>query len=285
MNKAYEIVTNKILELMEKGIIPWHKPWRLTAGMLPQNAISHKAYRGINPILLGLAGYSDPRWLTYNQAVSKGGYIRGGEEAMPITYSSVIEKETDELDDEGNTVIKKFWFLRYYSVFNVEQTADIEWESIDRDDRVFNPIAAADAIVTGMPNAPSITHNGNNRAFYKPATDSIHLPPMESFDDVNEYYSTTFHEMSHATGHESRLNRAGINDFDHFGSEQYGFEELVSEFSAAFLCNEAGIVNGTMTNSAGYIQSWANKFKNDPSLIVKAASFGNRASDYILTSA
>jgi antirestriction protein ArdC len=132
-----------------------------------------------------------------------------------------------------------------------------------------------------MPNPPRIGFDGHDKAFYRPVTDSIHLPDRNSFDSAGEYYSTLFHEMTHSTGHQSRLNRSTLTEVVPFGSETYSKEELVAEFGAAFLCAHAGIEN-TVSNSAAYINGWLKKLRSDPKLAILAASQGQKAADYIL---
>jgi antirestriction protein ArdC len=132
-----------------------------------------------------------------------------------------------------------------------------------------------------MPNPPRIGFDGHDKAFYRPVTDSIHLPDRNSFDSAGEYYSTLFHEMTHSTGHQSRLNRSTLTEVVPFGSETYSKEELVAEFGAAFLCAHAGIEN-TVNNSASYINGWLRKLRSDPKLAILAASQGQKAADYIL---
>ena len=147
--------------------------------------------------------------------------------------------------------------------------------------RMVEPIAAATAIVDAMPNPPRITHDGGNRAYYVPIRDSIHMPTMNSFHSAGEYHSTLFHELSHSTGHESRLNRNSLETPAPFGSDVYSREELVAEFGASFLSATAGIDN-TLANSASYIGGWSRALKADNRLVVSAASQGQKAADFIL---
>ena len=133
-----------------------------------------------------------------------------------------------------------------------------------------------------MPHKPPITHDGGDRAFYQPSTDEIHLPPRSAFDGPDEFYSTAFHELGHCTGHESRLDRHGMETgVAPFGSPTYSREELAAEFASAFLCHESGITN-TIENSAAYIKGWAKAIRSDKRLVVVAASQGEKAANYIL---
>ena len=118
-------------------------------------------------------------------------------------------------------------------------------------------------------------------SLYRPATDSIHLPKWSRFTSAEEYYCTLFHELVHATGHETRLSRKGIMEMDHFGSEKYSQEELVAEIGSAFLCGTTGIEKQTLENSTAYINGWLKKLQNDKRLIVIAAAQAQKATDYI----
>ena len=143
------------------------------------------------------------------------------------------------------------------------------------------PVAAAQAMVAGMPNPPRIAHDGGNRAYYVPRTDSVHMPPVGAFDGAEEYHSTLFHELAHSTGHTKRLNRDCLDTPAPFGSAVYSREELVAEFGAAFLCAQAGIDNA-LANSAAYIAGWSKALRSDKRLVVTVASQGQKAADYII---
>ena len=143
----------------------------------------------------------------------------------------------------------------------------------------------AEAIIEGMPNRPAILHNGGDRAFYRPSTDTISLPHRSAFAEEEEYYSTTFHELAHSTGHKDRVGRVGIENIDHFGSGQYGREELVAEMTAAFLGAHAGISPAVIANSAAYLGNWVKAIKEDTKMVVWAAGKAQAAADYILNQA
>jgi antirestriction protein ArdC len=278
-DKAYEVITARIIESLGKGIVPWRKPWGLPPGVRPRN-ISGRAYSGINTVILGMSPYQDSRWLTFRKAKELGGNIRKGEKATPIVFWKSLERDVQNERGEWDT--KAFFILKYFNVFNVEQTEGIPVK-VNPDVTAFDAIEAAEAIIAGMPNPPSIAHDGGDRAYYRPATDEIHLPPRQAFADSGEYYSTAFHELGHSTGHSSRLNRHELETgIAPFGSPTYSKEELAAEFTSAFLCNESGIEN-TIENSTAYIQGWSRKIKSDPRLVVVAASQGQKATDYILS--
>ncbi len=274
---VYEVITNAIVKKLEQGTIPWHMPWSSEG---PQNLISGKPYRGINVFLLGSLGYMSPYWLTFKQAQNLGGHVNKGEKGTPVvfwkTYSKMEQDETGKHEEVSRFV------LRYYRVFNIEQCT-LPPEEVPQEDpttKEFDPIPKAETVVEAMPNAPEITHQ-SQRACYSPLLDVVNMPRPESFDTPENYYSTLFHELTHSTGHESRLNRKGIPDPVRFGSHSYSKEELVAEMGSAFLSGHCGIEDRILDNSAAYINGWLGRLKNDPKLVVIAAAKAQKSSDYI----
>lgn len=268
--KVYEIVTDKIMAEMTKGKIPWKRPWK---SALPMNLKTKRQYNGVNLFLLSLNSYKSNYWLTYDQANSLGGHVKTGEKAHIVVFWKFL-KTTDKNNPELEKTIP---LLRYYNVFNVEQCEGITLP--EETNNPNNPIEECEKIVKEYEGCPSITNNPE-RAFYRPATDEISVPPIEKFQDSESYYSTLFHEMVHSTGHSSRLNR---DMGGHFGTLDYSFEELIAEMGASFLCGMAGISNDSnIENSAAYLQSWMQKFQKDPSMLIKAAGKASKATDWIL---
>ncbi len=280
---VYEIVTERLLEKLEQGTVPWHKPW--AAGGAPRNLISGKEYRGVNVFLLGCQGFTSPYWLTFKQARSLGGSVRKGERATPVVFWKWIERASED-PETGETETQKIPLVRYFSVFNVEQCDGISHARlvVEPDEpEPFNPIESAEAIVSGYPKPPAIAHDGRASAFYRPATDSIHMPTQETFDSEAAYYGTLFHEIGHSTGCEKRLARPGVTNRIRYGSHEYSLEELCAEMSAAVLLAEAGIDSeGLVDNSAAYISSWVKALRNDKKLVVFAGAQAQRAVDHIL---
>lgn len=278
MNKVYQLVTDKIIEKLEEGCVPWRKTWSSEA---PKNLVSGKEYRGINPFLLDSMGYASPYWLTFKQAKQLGGYVNKGERSTPVVFWKSWSNL--EQNDEGKLEETSRFVLRYYSCFNLEQCTlpPEEVPETDPTTRHFDPIPKAQSIVEAMPSAPEITHN-SQRACYSPILDIVNMPKPESFDAPAAYYSTLFHELTHSTGHESRLNREGITEANHFGSHDYSKEELTAEMGAAYLSGHCSLVDQTLDNSASYIAGWLKRLRNDPKLVVQAAGKAQRAADYIL---
>jgi antirestriction protein ArdC len=275
MQSVYDIITEEILKIMEKGVIPWQKPWSSKGSS--RNYVSGKPYRGINVLLLFCAGFNSPWWLTYNQAREKGGQVRKGEKGRRIIFWK-LQGKSEETEAE-ESVQRKIPLLRYYTVFNLQQVEGIEAPP-EPERVVLDPIAGAEAIVQAMPQPPAFSLG--DRAAYNPARDLIIMPDLQDFTGAEEYYSALFHELAHATGHQSRLQRKEITDIKDFGSDDYSKEELVAEMAASFLCGEAGILPATVQNSAAYLQCWAARFKEDRKMVVCAAAAAQRAADYIL---
>ena len=275
---VYEIVTNRIMELLEEGTVPWKKPWRSSEG--PRNLISKKPYRGINSFLLNCSPYESDYYLTYNQAVQKGGQVRKGERSTVVIFWKWINTVREDDEPSNESKIIKRPLLRYYRVFNLEQVDGIEPPKEPEIKNPFTPIETAEQIVSNMPLRPSIRYEGS-RAVYSPMLDAVTLPPKEAFTSSEEVYSTLFHELAHSTGHASRVGRKGVTEPTYFGSHDYSQEELVAELSASMLCGVAG-VETTIENSAAYIQGWLSVLKKDKKLLVLAAAQGQKAADYIL---
>jgi antirestriction protein ArdC len=268
---VYEIVTEQVIKQLESGVAPWRKPWRT---LPPANLVSKKPYRGINVFLLAFAGYGSQYWLTFNQANQLGGNVRKGEHGTKIVFWKCNTRETESAD--GEIEERKSAFLRYYTVFNLEQTDGLK--ALLRLPPAF-PIESAEEIVKGMPNPPAFEQD--SRPAYIPSRDTVTMPSRTAFETQAEYYSTLFHELTHSTGHAKRLGREGIEKIQPFGSEDYSKEELVAEMGSAMLCGVAGIEQATISNSAAYLRSWINRLKADSRLVVSAARAAQEAADYI----
>ena len=276
---VYEIITNRIMALLEEGTIPWQKPWKASGGA--KNLISKKPYRGINQFLLNCSPYSSPYWLTFNQARQKGGQVRKGEKSTLVVFWKWIERKKDDDQESGSSHPGIVPLLRNYNVFNLDQIDGITAPEEEQSINPFAPIEQAELLIQSMPNKPVIQYGGD-RACYSPTLDSIKLPEREVFKSPEEFYCTAFHELAHATGHSSRLNRRGITEPVHFGSHDYSQEELVAEFSASMLCGVAGIEQQTIENSAAYLQGWLKVLKGDKKMAIIAAGQAQKAADFIL---
>lgn len=269
---VYEDVTDRIIAQMEQGIIPWLKPW-IASGQ----AVSHvtgKPYSLLNQMLLGRPG----EYLTFKQVQEEGGKVRKGEKSSIVVFWKWIEQE-----DEETKETKKIPYLKYYSVFHVDQCEGLKTKYQQQMPEVANADQAADAIISGYcgREGVKIEHIEGDRAFYRPSTDSITLPHMAQFTATAEYYSTAFHELTHSTGHASRLDR--LTATAHFGNEDYSKEELIAEIGAAALVNHAGLETASsFRNSAAYVQNWLTVLQNDKRFIVSAAGKAEKAVNLIL---
>lgn len=275
---TYDIITNKIIEKMEQGQVPWRKPWKFQA---PRNLVSKRPYHGINFLLLTMSESDTPYWLTFKQAKELGGNIKKGEHGTPVIFWKLLEVPDDTPEQEAKNQVKAIPYLQYYTLFNFSQTEGIA-EPVDVQ-KATEPLAACEAIIQGFIDKPETIHTMEPRAYYLPKTDEVHMPGKISFINPQEYYSTLFHEYIHATGHEKRLNRHAQEhtNFD-FGSKDYSKEELVAELGSAFLSAEAGIDNSVLENNAAYLKSWLRELKADNKLIIYASARASKAVDYIL---
>jgi antirestriction protein ArdC len=272
--KIHEIVTNKIIEELEKGVIPWHKPWSGLGRCI--NYKSRKSYSFLNEMLLHKPG----EYLTFKQVEELGGKVLKGEKASIVTFWKILPVE--ERNDKGEVIKKKIPLLRYYNVFHLDQTEGIQSKVIEND-KEFNDIQCAETVTSDYFTKHKIDFMSvaGNRAYYSPAVDRVVMPLKKQFDSENEYYNVLFHETVHSTGHSSRLKR--ITDTSRFGDEEYSKEELVAEIGAATLMNTFGIDNSsTLKNSVAYIQSWLGALRNDKSLIISASSRAGKAVNMIL---
>jgi antirestriction protein ArdC len=280
----YAIVTDRIINLLEQGVVPWRRPWTSTG--LPRNLVSKKPYRGVNFFLLSASKYVSPFWLTMRQANELGGHVRKGEESTAVVFWKIddVKQSTEGLNNEETGKTRRRFLLRFYRVWNLEQ-CELPQVVLDKLPKIetheYDPIEAAERIIADMPNRPEIQYTGA-KAFYSSLTDRITLPPPELFTSAEEFYATALHETVHSSGSEKRLAREGICEAAPFGSPVYSKEELVAEFGAAFLCAEAGISNAVICNQAGYVAGWLKKLRDDRKLLIHAAAQAQRAADYIL---
>jgi antirestriction protein ArdC len=275
---VYEVITERITRMLEQGVAPWNRPWRGAANQ-PRNLMSGHEYRGINVFMLGCSGYTSPYWLTFNQANKVGAHIRKGERGTPVVFWKF---GTREVQDAGETVTKSSVLCRYYTVFNVAQ---VDGLAVPQDmlepSAPSNPIAECEQLLASYVGRPEVRH-GRNGAWYSPRFDVVDMPARELFISPEHYYSTLFHELTHSTGHSKRLDRATLVEAGRFGDANYSKEELVAEMGAAYMCGLAGIENKTIDESASYLQGWLRKLRNEPKLLISAASQAQKAVDYML---
>jgi len=278
----YSEVTSRILAELETGAAPWVKPWSASPGRNhPHNAASGRPYSGCNVVLLWMAaqqrGWTEPRYVTFKQALELGGNVRKGEHGTKVYFVKRLEVRDKDAgpDDDPRT----FAMMREYTVFNVAQceglpnriTAPSPKAPRNKDQRD----GVADEFLAAT---RADVREGNGEAYYVPSQDFISLPAFATFKNADNFYSTTFHELGHWTGHASRLDRSeGMRG--RFGDRAYAAEELVAELCAAFLCAEFDM-DGELRH-AGYIAHWIALLKQDSRAFFTACSKAQAAADHL----
>ena len=280
-NKVYEILTEQIIEALEEGHIPWEKPWN-GMNFVPKNMVSDKTYRGFNAMLTSFLsmrhGYKTNLWLSYKQVKDMGGEVKKGEKSCPIMYYKMLEKK-----DASGEVEDTFPLLRYYRVFNLDQTEGIEIpesdevELIDHTPKEVIDLKVMEYLVDG----PKLEEELGDRAYYDGIRDLVMLPELGQFKSIEEYYGTLFHELAHSTGHKTRLKRFGDGPV-FFGNTEYAKEELVAELSACFSLSHFGLTDRVIKNSKAYIKGWLKALKSNPKWIVEASSKAQKATEFVL---
>lgn len=292
---AYQMVTDRICAMLEKGLKPWAQPWN-SAKTCAWSGNDGRVYSLVNQMLLADPEkeyhtiqdvFDDVRgeWLTFNQVKERGGNVRKGEHGRKVVFFKVLDKPTGELDEEGKEKIDHIPFLNAYTVFHIRQCDGIEQKYHLDGDKLYNfeSDTTADQVAADYLKREGITYNQvkGDRAYYSPILDTVVTPLPEQFISAAEYYSTLFHELTHSTGHESRLNR--LKKDAAFGNEVYSTEELVAEIGAASLLATLGIeTSDTLNNSAAYIKSWLKALKNDKKMVVVASARAEKAIRMIL---
>ena len=271
----YAEVTSRIIAEMEKGVIPWKKPW-IASGQCVSHATG-KPYSLLNQMLLGKPG----EYVTFNQCQQAGGRIKKGAKSQMVVFWKWIEQEDEETSEK-----KEVPFLRYFNVFHIDQCEGLTAKYVqplpELSENLPETKVAEDVIYEYLNReGVKLAHEQGDRAFYRPSTDEVVLPIRKQFTSAAEYFSTAFHELVHSTGHKSRLDRLEKTAF--FGTEAYSKEELIAEIGAAALVNHSGLETAhTLKNSAAYIQNWLTVLKNDKRFIVSAAGAADKAVQMIL---
>jgi antirestriction protein ArdC/phage/plasmid primase-like uncharacterized protein len=283
----HEVVAEKLIEQLKAGTAPWQRPWEPGEpnAYLPMNPTTGKRYKGINAIHLMAQGRSDGRWMTYKQAAAVGAQVRKGEKGTPVQYWKFSE-EQNKVDESGRPVlnakgepVKETVQLErprvfFATVFNAEQIDGLP--PIQKKEQTWSAVERAEHILKAS--GASITHAPGDRAFYRPATDSIHLPDRGQFPTADNYYATALHELGHWTGHASRLDR----DLAHpFGSEGYAKEELRAEIASMIVGDELGIGHDPGQHAA-YVGSWIKALQDEPLEVFRAAADAEKIHDYVL---
>ncbi|MBX9776279.1 MAG: ssDNA-binding domain-containing protein [Xanthobacteraceae bacterium] len=282
----YEEITDKIIAELETGRVPWVQPWGTATAKaplaMPQNASTARQYSGVNILILWGSviehGFTGQSWLTFRQALSMGGHVRKGERGTTVVYADRFtpddeKKRAAETGEDAHAIP----FLKRFTVFNTDQCNDLPAEIATTVPpplpRLIEPRVEALIKATGID-----FRIGGNRAFYIPSEDYVQVPPPAAYFEPINWHRTALHELGHASGHHSRLNRDLSGSH---GSKKYAFEELIAELCAAFSCASLGIV--PTVRHADYIGSWLEVLREDNRAIVRAASQASKATDYLLS--
>ena len=274
MKDLYQEVTDKIIAQIEGGKIPWIKPWTNSGhGGMPYNAITGKEYRGINSMILFAPGPGEG-WLTYKQAQQVGAQVRKGEKGSMIVFFKPLKIEDKNAPADAADKSKTIPMLKYFTVFHASQVDNLPAKYQPKECAPISEKVRIEAAEKMLSQA-NVNHGGD-RAYYRPATDSIQLPNQDQFKSVDDYYATALHELTHWTGHASRCAREYGK---RFGDTAYAREELVAEMGAAFLCAKAGIAG--QLQHAAYLQSWLGVLKADKRAVLVAAGAAQKAVDFV----
>ena len=292
-NNIYIRVTAQFIEALENGAPPWVRPWTREnsyAGR-PVNAFTERKYSGINVTILWSSalsrGFTHDRWLTFRQASMVGGNVRKGQKGtVAVLYRDVemprkSAKYVLNTDANDESIVNSVKFIKGFTLFNVAQCDGLPPEIISGPQSKEKPPtwdAHQEAELLVSRSGASVYHEGES-ALYVPNQDYIRMPPLATFDSTAGYYSTLLHELTHWTGHESRLNRAGIASPEDIDSQGYAFEELIAEMGSAFLCSDLGIP-GELRHR-GYVLSWIKVLEHDPKAIFDASTLAWQAVSFL----
>jgi antirestriction protein ArdC len=290
----YQVVTDKVIELLEAGTVPWQRPWNQYG--LARNYSTGHVYTGINAFLLNFfPSFDVPFYLTYKQAQALGGQVRKGAKAETVYFFKTLYKDADGKNlkpaqvaqlQTSEKFVKSIPMPRTFHLFNIADIDGIEFDIPEISDNPNAPIERCDNFVTALQAVPEVFHKDLNRAFYAPVADEINMPPLPRFSCSPAYYKTLFHEITHSTGHTSRLSRPGITlpmEQRVPGSESHAHEELIAELGAVYLCNHAGISQQPLQeNAAAYIDSYLGHLKNDKRFLFQASSQAQKAVNFLL---
>ena len=270
----YQQLTDRIITELEKGTVPWKKPWSCTSGAISR--ATGRPYSVLNQLLLPQAG----EYVTFRQAIEEGHPVKKGEKASMVYFFKIIDAEDKETGEK-----KQIPLLKYYSVFHINQCPGMKPHFVSSAPihSDLQPDKRAEQILQEYIDRSGVIFKKqqSDRAYYSPVLDTIVVPEISQFTDISEYYSTAYHEAVHSTGHPSRLNR--ITDVANFGSESYSAEELTAELGASYLINAVGLESpSSFENSAAYIKGWLSKLKDDKRFIVSAAGKAEKAVRTIL---
>lgn len=278
--KQYQVVTDRIVAMLEAGTRPWVQDWAGTAGGRP---LRHDGtpYKGANVLNLWAAGmarnFQSRTWMTYKTAAGLNGQVRKGAKSECAFYVGAVTREVEKPD--GDTAEKTIPFLKSYCVFNTDEIDGLPAQYYAAPPVVqLDPSARIETADAFIVNTGAVIKHGGGRAFYRRGTDEIHMPEFATFGTAAGYYGTALHELAHWTGAPSRLDRTKGKVF---GDPDYAFEELVAELSAAYLCADLAISAEPREDHASYIAGWIRALKADNRHVFRAASYAEKAAGFM----
>lgn len=278
-------IAEKFINSLKENPEHWHRGWSV-AGLRPENCVSHTGYRGLNRFNLTYAahlrGSDDMRWATFKQIQQMGWRLNKGAKSEVVEFWQPYDKlahKTVSWDEYRCAEDKDNYSLlsRYYHVFNAKDISGIP--PLEKVHNEINQNEAVDKIINGM--NIKVFNDGRDRAYYSITNDTVHLPEKELFDNDYAYNSTLLHELSHATGAQTRLNRPQVGNME---SLEYAVEELVAEISACFTSSDIGLEyqGEHFDNHKAYVQSWISRIEDKPEVLFDAIKQAEQASDYLL---
>lgn len=285
--KARDELVKMYINSLEEGIIPWEKMWQTN---IPENGITGKKYRGINNLILSYValqrGYKDNRWCTYLQISKNKWKLKDAKgQGVCIEYAGMKNKKNNKVYtfEEYKRIINEFpekesefSIRRYnYTVFNADLI-----EGIEKNNDNVDKIISNDYISNIIKNIDVKYQEKGDEAYYNLIADEVVIPPSNTFKNTYAYYSTQLHEIAHATGHNTRLNRDMSGEFK---SEAYAKEELRAEISSSFLMQKLGLEYDErhLTNHKAYVKGWLEIIKDKPQELFLAISDANKIVSYI----
>lgn len=286
----FEEITGKVIASIEQGVTPWRQTWGFVEP--PQNYFSGHQYRGINAFLIYLYQYPSPYFATFNQIQKAGGRVKKGSKAHRLYFSKSLwydskgnqyqEADFEFLPPHIRADLRRVYYIKFDLVFNMADTDGIQLKPFSKTWNENDSFEEIDYFFENLTDKPSIEVKLSDSAFYHKGKDLLNLPLIQQFFSSSDFYATAFHELIHATGHEKRLNRATLKEFQKFGDESYSKEELIAELGACFLCNAFGIDNVDVSqNSASYLGGWLKVLKAEPKLLWEAAAEAQKAFDFL----
>lgn len=274
-------ITQQIIDAIEAGAPPWRKGW--SSPELHHNTRTGQAYKGVNQLLLGLTPYSDGRWLTFKQAEAMGVKIKKGSKGHRIVKMVEVDRSRAATEQDAEVLAEdkgKALVMKGYVVFNAEQIDGLPALPRSTMNQV-EPVAAVDAVIEGMKGTGLTVQYGGGQPAYAPLADTVRMPMPDRFHTTQDYAATVLHELAHASGHQSRLNR--LNLYARFGSEEYAREELRAELASALLGAQLGVpmASTMMESHASYLANWLTVLKRDKNEIFRAAADAQKIADFL----